>query len=238
MSIRMSWVSVAACGAVFAAAGLTLIGCESGGDGTSPDGTLPDNLSADSALGIDAAPSGDAGTRVDGAVLPPRDARANDSASAPEASGGQGEPPELAGITLAHNTARIAENANLPQLTWDPALAAIAAAWGAKCQDTDAPMGLIDHNPGRSNGYPSYVGENIYGGPNPSEAVRLWMDEKPNYNFATGQCSGVCGHYTQVVWKATTKLGCAVSRCPNLRYSDSVICNYGPGGNFGGQKPY
>jgi pathogenesis-related protein 1 len=208
-------------------------GCDAAGDGLNPDNAV-----------ADAAQSADSSSRADGGVIAPdsaggRDATApTDSATQPEASGGQGEPAELAGITMAHNRARLAENAGLPQLTWDPALAAIAAAWGAKCQDTDQPIGLIDHNPGRSNGYPAYVGENIYGGPDPIGAVDLWMAEKSSYNLATNQCSGVCGHYTQIVWKATTKVGCAISRCPSLRYSNSIICNYGPGGNAGGQKPY
>jgi pathogenesis-related protein 1 len=157
---------------------------------------------------------------------------------APAPLGGQGEPAELAGITLAHNRARLAENAGLPQLTWDPALAAIAAAWAAKCQDTDAPKGLIDHNPNRSAGYPTYVGENIYGGSDPLSAVDLWMAEKANYNLAANSCSGVCGHYTQVVWRQTTKLGCAIATCPTLQYSPAVVCDYGPGGNVGGQRPY
>jgi pathogenesis-related protein 1 len=152
----------------------------------------------------------------------------------------EGEPAELAGITDAHNRARAAENAGLPALTWDPALAKIAAAWGAKCQSNDG-SGLIDHNPGRSNGYPTYVGENIYGTtgtPTAAEAVKLWVDEKSSYNYASNQCSGVCGHYTQVVWKATTKVGCAISRCANIKYGNSIICDYGPGGNFNGQRPY
>lgn len=104
-------------------------------------------------------------------------------------------------------------------------------------------IGLIDHNVGRSSGYPEYVGENIYGtsgtatGPG---AVASWMNEKPNYDYATNKCAAgkVCGHYTQVVWKNTTKLGCALSTCAGLKYKSSVVCDYAPGGNFNGEKPY
>lgn len=166
----------------------------------------------------------------------PTDARANI-----DAANGVGEPADLAGMTLYHNQARLAENANppLPQLTWDPALAVIAANWAAMCRDVDQPIGLIDHNPGRSATYSLYVGENIYGGASSAKAaVDLWMTEKPNYNLAANTCNGVCGHYTQIVWRKTLKVGCAISRCPNLRYSDSIICNYGPGGNFNGERPY
>jgi hypothetical protein len=158
-----------------------------------------------------------------------------------DAAGGLNEPAELAGMTLYHNQARLAENASppLPQLTWDPALAVIAANWAAQCRDVDAPIGLIDHNPGRSATYPTYVGENIYGGATSAKAaVDLWMTEKANYTLATNSCNGVCGHYTQIVWRATLKVGCAISHCPNLRFSDSIICDYGPGGNYNGQPPY
>ncbi len=153
--------------------------------------------------------------------------------------GSAGEPAELAGITDAHNTARAAENAGLPALTWDPALAAIAKAWGSQCKSDDG--ALIDHNAGRSNGYPTYVGENIYassGSATGPGAVSSWVSEKKNYNYAKNSCSGVCGHYTQVVWKSTTKLGCALVNCPNLRYPSTIICDYGPGGNMSGQRPY
>lgn len=166
----------------------------------------------------------------------PADARPN-----VDAASGVGEPPELAGMTLYHNQARLAENASppLPQLTWDPALAVIAANWAAMCRDVDAPIGLIDHNPGRSATYSSYVGENIYGGASSAKAaVDLWMTEKPNYNLAANTCNGVCGHYTQIVWRKTLKVGCAISNCPSLRFSASIICDYGPGGNFNGERPY
>lgn len=47
------------------------------------------------------------------------------------------------------------------------------------------------------------------------------------------------GHFTQVVWKSTTKLGCATVQCPagsvlGLQ-SWYTVCNYGPPGNFGGE---
>ena len=180
------------------------------------------------AVGTDAVINSDSSAAVD--------ARPN-----VDAANGIGEPAELAGITLYHNQYRLAENASppLPQLTWDPALAVIAANWAAMCRDVDAPIGLIDHNPGRSATYPSYVGENIYGGASSAKAaVDLWMTEKPNYNLAANTCNGVCGHYTQIVWRKTLKVGCAISHCPALRFSDSIICDYGPGGNFNGERPY
>ena len=156
--------------------------------------------------------------------------------------GGVGEPAELAGITLAHNEVRnMVQTANpLPFLTWSDSLAATAAAWAAQCIDNEAPAGLIDHNAGRSNGHPYYVGENIFGSGGTAtaqQAVSSWASEGANYNYATNTCNGVCGHYTQIVWRTTLEVGCALHDCPNLQFGSTIVCDYGPGGNSGG-KPY
>ncbi|HEU0032699.1 MAG TPA: CAP domain-containing protein [Kofleriaceae bacterium] len=157
--------------------------------------------------------------------------------------GGVGEPAELAGITLFHNEVRaaVATDTPLPSLTWSPALAATAAAWVAQCIDTEAPTGLVDHNPGRSDGHPYYVGENIFasgGTASARQAVDLWAAEKSNYDYATNTCNGVCGHYTQLVWRDTREVGCALGNCPGLSFPSTIVCDYGPGGNVGGARPY
>ncbi len=145
-----------------------------------------------------------------------------------------GEPPELAGITSAHNATR-AEVGQAP-LQWSNELATLGAGFIADC--------VFGHSSGgeRSNkaGF-SYVGENLYmsGGMQVSGAAvnAAWASEKPNYNPSTGQCQGgVCGHYTQQVWSTTTHVGCAAKTCPDG--STIVVCEYGPGGNYNGQPAY
>ncbi|MBA2539031.1 MAG: hypothetical protein H0V17_05300, partial [Deltaproteobacteria bacterium] len=110
------------------------------------------------------------------------------------------------------------------------------------CVDQDQPIGLIDHNDGRSNGHPYYVGENIFGaggGATAQQAVSLWAAEGANYDYATNSCSGpTCGHYTQVVWRTSIELGCAIGNCPGLQFGNAIVCDYGPGGNSGGARPY
>ncbi|HEY4238844.1 MAG TPA: CAP domain-containing protein [Kofleriaceae bacterium] len=165
-----------------------------------------------------------------------------DDDDTPDAMGGSGEPAGLVGITLAHNQARLAVDTTppLPQLTWDPDLAASAAAYAAMCIDTDGD-GLMDHNPNRSDGFPDYVGENIYassGTASPTDAVSDWVSEQADYDYDTNTCSGVCGHYTQVVWRDTTKLGCALQNCAGFTYPSTILCDYEPGGNIGNEKPY
>ncbi len=156
-----------------------------------------------------------------------------------DASPGVGEPPELMGITLLHNQIRAAvvTGTPLPALQWDPSLAATAAAWVAMCQNTDGFTQIMDHNPGRSTGHPYQVGENIFassGTATAQGALNSWGAEKPNYNPSTGACNGTCGHYTQVVWRPTLKLGCARGNCPSIQYPSTIVCNYGPAGNSGG----
>jgi hypothetical protein len=203
---------------------LALTAC--GADDTTDDATDDaDDISGD---GQDADNSNDDTTDAD-------DADGDDDNSA-------GEPAELAGITRAHNDVRAAVDTNtpLPPLVWNEDLEATARAWASSCTDNEAPSGLIDHNAGRSDGHPYYVGENVYGssgGATGTDAVESWASEEADFDPATGGCSGVCGHYTQIVWRASVELGCALSNCPGLTYGSSIVCNYGPGGNSGG-RPY
>lgn len=158
------------------------------------------------------------------------------------------EPAGLEGTVAAHNAARAA--VGVGPLRWEPALAAIAEAWVRQCRDRappppDQPDGLVDHNPDRSAGYPSYVGENIYGSTGPTTgaaAVASWLREQSYYHHDSNSCDAPpprsCGHYTQVVWRATTAVGCALYRCPGLTYAYTVVCDYGPGGNLNEQSPY
>jgi len=184
------------------------------------------------------------GGDVDGAI----DASntGSDGTKQPDAAGGVGEPTELMGITLYHNQVRamVQTTPALPALQWDPSLAANAKAWADMCQNTDGIPQIMDHSTAqfRSMGQPYYVGENIFASSanaTAQQAVQSWASEGASYNYATNSCSGnTCGHYTQVVWRDTVKLGCALKNCPNIQFPSTIICDYGPGGNVGGAKPY
>jgi len=152
-----------------------------------------------------------------------------------------GEPRELAGITRAHNAAR--KHVGVPPLEWDDRLAATARAWARRCVDREAPRGMLDHNPDRGEGHPEYVGENIMASTAPvsgRQAVDSWVVEAEDYDHARNRCARgrVCGHYTQVVWEATERVGCATHTCPRLDFPYVVVCDYGPGGNLRGRPPY
>jgi hypothetical protein len=148
----------------------------------------------------------------------------------------------------AHNQARSgaltpAPSPALPPVSWDAVLADSAYGYLARCVSGD--HALIDHNADRTSDYAAlggagYVGENIYGATGmatPDAAVASWMAEAPQFNYATSTI-GTAGHYTQVVWRASVRIGCAIVDCPSVTFHSVVLCDYAPGGNISGQKPY
>ena len=150
-------------------------------------------------------------------------------------------------FVAAHNQARSGPlnpppSPALPPVSWDGVLADSVYNYAIRCQGT---MGLLSHNANRSADYQAlggsgYVGENIYGSSGnatPADAMTLWMKEAPDYDYASGDI-GNAGHYTQIVWRASVRIGCAIVDCPALTYHNTVICDYAPGGNISGQRPY
>ncbi|KAG8473498.1 hypothetical protein CXB51_035687 [Gossypium anomalum] len=126
-----------------------------------------------------------------------------------------------------HNAARAA--VGVRPITWTNLVARYAADYAEKrISDCD-----LVHSGGP-------YGENLAwssGDLSGPDAVRLWIDEKDYYNLKSGVCnsSHVCGHYTQVIWRNSVRLGCAKARCNNG--GTFIVCNYDPPGNFVGQLP-
>jgi uncharacterized protein YkwD len=154
---------------------------------------------------------------------------------------------DIDAFVSAHNQARSGPlnptpSPPLPPVSWDAVLADVAYNYLSRCVGSGS---LIDHNANRTADYKAlggsdYVGENIYattGAAHPADAVTLWMQEASSYDYASGDI-GSAGHYTQVVWRDSVRIGCAIVNCPNVQYNDTVLCDYAPGGNITGQKPY
>ncbi|KAI5675471.1 hypothetical protein M9H77_06421 [Catharanthus roseus] len=86
-------------------------------------------------------------------------------------------------------------------------------------------------------------GENIFWGSGngwtPAQAVMAWVSERKWYNYWSNSCAWgqECGHYTQIVWKGTMRVGCARVNCFGGK-GVFMICNYDPPGNWIGEKPY
>ncbi|KAJ3564877.1 hypothetical protein NP233_g8000 [Leucocoprinus birnbaumii] len=126
-----------------------------------------------------------------------------------------------------HNTNRARYGAN--PLSYDNNLASGAASYAAQC------------NWGHSSGN---YGENLYAlstsGGTIQQAVQSWMDEASQYNYNDPGFSEATGHFTQVVWKATTTLGCGLHVCSTGSPWGSgswtyIVCRYTPPGNVEGE---
>lgn len=69
--------------------------------------------------------------------------------------------------------------------------------------------------------------------------VDSWGKEKADFDYSSNKCKPgkVCGHYTQVVWRDTQKVGCAFAICDDSK-EQVWVCQYQPAGNWVGEKPY
>ncbi|TKY84920.1 hypothetical protein EX895_006000 [Sporisorium graminicola] len=129
-----------------------------------------------------------------------------------------------------HNADRAKHSASA--LTWDATLASAAAKWAAGCK--------WQHTP--NNPYGQNIAAGTASGFGAKDSCTMWYDEVSQYDFSTAQYSDATGHFTQMVWKGTKRLGCAIQSCSasqmGLGSSGSaqyVVCNYDPPGNVIGQ---
>ncbi|XP_031481783.1 pathogenesis-related protein PRB1-3-like [Nymphaea colorata] len=132
----------------------------------------------------------------------------------------------------AHNAARA--QVGVGPISWDDTVAAYAENY--------ANQRIGDCSMIHSGGNGGQYGENIFGGGGSGwtavDAVNSWVDEKSNYDYNTNTCASeqMCGHYTQVVWQNSVRLGCARVECNNG--GTFITCNYDPAGNVDGERPY
>jgi hypothetical protein len=117
-------------------------------------------------------------------------------------------------------------------LEWDEGLAQDAAAWAKRL----ASSGSFDHDPSNQD-----EGENLWMGTKGyytvSKMLDGWIEEKiPLRRMRSWEDDyHRVGHYTQMVWKDTTAVGCAIARS---RSDEVLVCRYDPAGNVMGQSPY
>ncbi|XP_030535659.1 pathogenesis-related protein PR-1-like [Rhodamnia argentea] len=133
----------------------------------------------------------------------------------------------------AHNAVRATKWE--PPLTWDSQLESYARWWAGQRRSDCA----LEHS--FQEGEFS-LGENIFWGGGsgwrPSDAVGAWAGEERYYRYGSNTCEGghECGHYTQIVWRSTRRVGCARVVCDGGDVF--MTCNYYPPGNYAGERPY
>ncbi len=156
-----------------------------------------------------------------------------------------------------HNEIREVVFYNKP-LSWSDDLERDAQSYA----NTLAQSGKFEHDlKNKSNEY----GENLYATvnyngeiPTFEEAVDNWSVEEQFYSYSDNSCSvdaentiqvgitkyDTCGHYTQIIWKSTSLVGCAKAqyKTGDLKDGYVIVCKYSSPGNivFNGAplKPY
>ena len=216
--------------------------------GVATEGVAPEVLSPEAAAD-GAAADMDAPMLPEGVTAsadPKADARA---AAAAAAAGGSADTDAAAtdntdAVTAvdpapylaAHNRWRA--NFGSPAVTWDATVAAHAQEWADHLAADD----LFEHRQGGP------YGENLWAGWGANftadDAVNSWGNEVRDWDLTcTGGISDCCrggwqncGHFTQVVWSTTVKVGCGKGIGADGK--QVVVCNYSPPGNFGDTSPF
>ena len=136
-------------------------------------------------------------------------------------------------MVVAHNRARRERGA--APLAWDEGLARDAGSYARVMAAT----GRFQHDPQR--GRAVRQGENLFvgtrGAYSYAEMIGLLVGERRFFRpgrfpdvSRTGDWAHV-GHYTQIVWPATQRVGCATAAS---RAQEYLVCRYFPAGNIVG----
>ena len=139
-------------------------------------------------------------------------------------------------VLAQHNLER--EDVGVPAMRWNASLAVSAQQWA----DHLARTGRFEHAPENRR---EPQGENLWAGTRgyyaPEAMVSAWIREKryfkpgsfPN-NSTTGRVEDV-GHFTQVAWRDSREVGCAVA---TSNREDILVCRYTQAGNYIGEHPF
>ncbi|XP_037032258.1 cysteine-rich venom protein pseudecin-like [Bradysia coprophila] len=125
---------------------------------------------------------------------------------------------------------------NMLSMQWHNGAARAAQKWADQCR-------FLVHDPVESRAvkhFPS-CGQNIFVSSHKVHwlfALQSWFVEREQFVYGSKHNNSTAvGHYTQMVWAATHKVGCGITKCSG-RYSPrgkpffNYVCNYCPTGNF------
>jgi hypothetical protein len=132
-------------------------------------------------------------------------------------------------------------------MTWNADLATLAQKRADTNLNASIQSGSLSQSHGDltlPNGF--RVGQNlaIETGSSPAvaaaNAVNGWYNEKALWDASSGKAFlKSAGHYTQLMWKGSTQVGCALSTGTlNSLPLVAVACNYSPPGNVTGEANF
>ena len=136
-----------------------------------------------------------------------------------------------------HN--RVRKRVGVGEVRWSEELAKYAQEWADHLAET----GEFLHRPSSGEWAQDY-GENLAIHGSIIQCAEAWASEQEHYpetrptpaDFAEFKA----GHYTQMVWQSTKRIGAGVAIVRNGQFAGLklVVCNYDPAGNIIGEKPY
>jgi hypothetical protein len=143
-------------------------------------------------------------------------------------------------VVALHNKYRA--EVGVPPVKWSAAMQKGGEEWALHLAE-DEGLRLVHSS--------TSYGENLSGGPGVWStdkdaytalefAVTSFGNEKKYYKgtpVSTDSNFYRYGHYTQMVWRTTREIGCAVAKRKDIS-GYVVVCRYSPPGNMVGQKPY
>lgn len=135
-----------------------------------------------------------------------------------------------------HNIAR--QEVGVEPLQWSDELSKYAQEWADHLANLNCDF---DHRPD-SGKWAQLYGENIYWGKGGTytaiDACKSWYKEKKSFKNVKLSSSNwsKAGHYSQMIWRNTKKVGIGVAKCKDGSYI--IVANYDPAGNFMGEKAY
>ncbi len=142
----------------------------------------------------------------------------------------------LAVMLESHNAARAL--VGTPDMVLDEELSEAALEYAEELART----GRFEHSDRDTR---QGQGENLWAGTPGAfsfeDMASAWIDERefyvhgqfPNVS-STGEWQDV-GHYTQIIWRDTTRLGCGLATGSGRDY---LVCRYAPAGNVVGRYAY
>ncbi|XP_046142957.1 venom allergen 3-like isoform X2 [Osmia bicornis bicornis] len=123
---------------------------------------------------------------------------------------------------------------NMETMVWDNELEEIAQRWAIQCENGISGCAHVDRFLVGQNSARKETTGNVTA--TPSDMVDIWYKQVGNMdrNKVSGltSTSGVSA-YTQLVWAKTKFIGCGkIAYNVSSHEYYSVVCNYGPSGNF------
>ena len=151
---------------------------------------------------------------------------------------------DASAIVAAHNKLRA--EVGVSKITYSSELAVSAQSWAEHLKQANNCKMQHSSPDGK-------YGENLFWGSavkwtdgrieeqfiSSKQVVDDWGSEKIDYDYTTNDCTRgkMCGHYTQVIWGDSTKVGCGMAICEESK-EQVWVCRYQPAGNWIGKKPY